>query len=234
MRLTVGCRPMSRWVDAPTSIDDGAVDATEQETARYYDAEEGREDRRLDPRRIAARERFVDAVRAARPTGPVLEIGTGPGRDALALAEAGLQVIGLDRSVGHASRAAARGVTAIVGSARSLPFARGGIGALWSMSTLMHIPHVAIDGAMHEIARVLAPGAPVAIGVWGGPDLEHLSSDAANAPRRLFSRRSEARWRTLLGHVGRLDDFEVWAPPDGSTGDDDEFRYHLAFVTAHA
>jgi SAM-dependent methyltransferase len=227
---------MSRWVDAPTSVDQQAVDAAERETARYYDAEEGREDRPLDPRRVAARDRFIDAVHAASAgrTGPVLEIGTGPGRDALALAEAGLDVIGLDRSIGHASRAGARGVTAIAASARSLPFASGAVGALWSMSTLMHIPHVAIDGAMREIGRVLAPGAPVAIGVWGGPDLEHLSGeDAAGAPRRLFSRRSAPRWRSLLAHVGRIDDFDVWEPPDGAP-DDDAFRYHLAFLTAHA
>jgi SAM-dependent methyltransferase len=150
-------------------IDEPSVAAVERETARYYDLEEGREGRPLDPRRIAARGRFVQVVRASGREEPVLEIGTGPGREALALIEAGLDVIGVDVSSGHAARAASRGLTMVVASARALPFATGSIGALRSMSTLMHIPAVTIGGAMRELARVVAPGAAVAIGVWGGP-----------------------------------------------------------------
>ena len=213
-------------------IDERAVGAVERETGRYYDAEHDREARPLDPRRIAARGRFTDVVRTAGRKGPILEVGTGPGRDAVALADGGLEVIGVDVSLGHARRAAANGVAVAVSSARALPVASGSIVGLWSMSTLMHIPDVAIGDAMRELARALAPGAPMAVGVWGGPDVEHYSespADAPGQPRRLFSRRSEPRWRTLLELVGRIDEYEVWEQP----GDDgDAFRYHLAFVTA--
>ena len=207
-------------------IDEPGVAGVERETARYYDREEGREDRPLDPRRIAARDRFVERIGTRRP---VLEIGTGPGRDALALTEGGLDVIGLDLSIGHATRAKARGITMVAGSARALPFAAQSIGGLWSMSTLMHIPSAAIDATMREIARVMAPGALVAIGVWGGPDVEHFG-DTSTGPRRLFSRRSAERWRSLLELVGRIHEFEEWG--DGST-DDDAFRYHLSYVVAY-
>ena len=212
---------------------DPSVLVVERETASYYDAEEGREDRALDPRRIAVRDRFVALVGVNGPGGPTLEIGTGPGRDARALVEAGLDVIGVDLSSGHAARAAERGVTMAVASVRALPLASSSIGALWSMSTLMHVPAVAIEGTMREIARVLAPGAMVVIGVWGGPDTEHFSDSLVGppaGPRRLFSRRSEARWRSLLTTVGRINDLEVW---ENQGADDDAFRYHLAFVTAH-
>ena len=216
-----------------TVIDEPSVVAVEREMAQYYDAEEGREERPLDPRRIAARDRFVGVLRAAGAKRPVLEIGTGPGRDALALVDAGFDVRGVDLSPGHAARAASRGISMVVASARNLPFATGSLGALWSMSTLMHIPAVAIEGAMREIGRVLAPAAPVAIGVWGGPDVEHFSEhpvDLPSGPRRLFSRRSERRWRSLLEIVGCIDSFEVW---DYGSSDAEAFRYHLAFVSAH-
>lgn len=207
--------------------------AVERDMIRYYDAEEGREDRALDPRRIAARDRFINHARARTQGGLTVEIGTGPGRDALALVDAGLGVVGVDLSPGHAARAAARGLTVAVASARALPFVTGSVAALWSMSTLMHIPSVAIENAMREVARVMAPGATVAIGVWGGPDVEHYGDApvAGDQPRRLFSRRSEARWRTLLELVGRIDDFEVWEQEGPG---DDAFRYHLAFLTAHS
>lgn len=214
-------------------VDTQSVVAVERETARYYDAEVGREERRLDPRRVAARERFAEVVAAAGPEGPVLEVGTGPGRDTLALVEAGLDVIGADLSEGHAARAASKGLTMAVASARALPLKPSSIGAMWSMSTLMHIPSVAIGDVMQELARVLAPGGVVAIGVWGGPDVEHFSDRPADqplAPRRLFSRRSPSRWQSLLEVVGRIDEFEVWeSEAEGS----DAFRYYFAFLTAH-
>jgi SAM-dependent methyltransferase len=198
----------------------------ERETARYYDQEVGREDRSLDPRRIEARARFVDAARS-----PVLEIGTGPGRDAIALVDAGLDVVGVDLSVGHATRSAARGLSVAVATARALPFATGSFRALWSMSTLMHIPADGIEPALHEIRRVVAPGGTIAIGVWGGPDVEHYGNHSTGGPRRLFARRSEPRWRSLLSTVGRIDTFDVWAAPAGAPTD---FHYHLAFLTAPA
>lgn len=212
-------------------IDADSALAVERETARYYDAEEDRGDRPLEPRRVAARDRFVRVACAGVRDGPILEIGTGPGRDTLAPTEAGLDVVGVDLSYGHAARAASRGITMAVASARGLPFATGAFTGLWSMSTLMHIPAVWIDGAMREIARVLAPGAAVAIGVWAGPDVENFGDTHSNplGHRRLFSLRSETRWRALLDLVGRLDDFEVW--PDAKATDD--VRYHLAHMTAH-
>ena len=55
--------------------------AVERETALWYDGEEGRDGRPLDPRRVTARERFVELVHRCDLGRPVLEIGTGPGRD---------------------------------------------------------------------------------------------------------------------------------------------------------
>lgn len=202
--------------------------SVEREMSRYYDDEVGREARQLDHRRVAARSRF-----AALAESPVLEIGTGPGIDATALRDLGLQVLGVDLSKGHAGRAASRGVTVAVATARALPFATGSIASMWSMSTLMHVPAAAIEATVGEIRRVLVPGAPVAIGVWGGPDVEHYDTsggDDPSRPKRLFSRVSEPRWRSLLERIGTIDHFEVWTSTEA---DQDAFRYHLAFLTRH-
>ena len=55
--------------------DDSSVLVVEREMASYYDAEEGREARVLDPRRITARDRFVTLVGVNGLGGPTLEIG---------------------------------------------------------------------------------------------------------------------------------------------------------------
>ena len=191
---------------------------------RYYDQESAdRADRALDPSRVEARDRFVAGLLDAGGCGALLEIGIGPGRDARAFVDAGLPTVGVDLSFEHARRSAALGAGVAVGSVRSLPFRDGAFDALWSMSTLMHVPDVAIEGALDEVRRVLAPGAVAAIGVWGGSDLEHLSDVDRFDPPRFFSRRSDARWRSLLGRIGDVEVFEAWPG-------DDEFWYQWAAV----
>jgi SAM-dependent methyltransferase len=189
------------------------VGAVESALAAYYEQEAAdRAGRELDPRRVAARDRFVARLTGAAPR--LLEVGTGPGRDATAFLAAGIPVVGVDLAVAHARRAGAAGVSAAVATVRRLPFPDRAFGALWTMSTLMHVPDAAITDALTELARVLAPGALAAIGVWGGPDVEHTFDDGRFGPPRLFSRRSEARWRSLLATLGSVEEFATWAHRD--------------------
>ena len=199
--------------------------AIERDLARYYDQEASvRAERSIDPGRVAARGRFIRMLEG-RPD--VLEIGTGPGRDAAGFVACGLDLCGIDLSSAHASLASRRGALVAVASVRALPFADRSFGALWSMSTLMHVPNVAIAAALSEVRRVLRPGAPAAIGVWGGTNVEGLHDADAYDPPRLFSRRSDSRWRDLLSIVGTVEEFEHWSDPSGGT----EHWYQWALVT---
>jgi hypothetical protein len=79
---------------------------------------------------------------------------------------------------------------------------------------------------------VVAPGGTVALGVWGGPEIDYYyDDDGADGPRRLFVHRSEHRWRSLLDIVGPIDDFQVWPGPAGAPT---AFHYHLTFLTTPA
>lgn len=206
------------------------ADVIEAELAAYYDAEAAdRASRALDPSRVAARSRFLERLGASEAlAGPVLEVGVGPGRDAGALVAAGLDLVGVDLSIEHAKRAAAAGAAALVATGRALPFVDAAFRALWSMSTLMHIPDSAIAGVLTEVRRVLAPGAIAAIGVWGGPNVEERSDQDRFDPPRFFSRRTDDRWRTMLGVVGEVQRFERWGE------DRDDFWYQFAFVVRDA
>ena len=200
-----------------------SASAIEAELVRYYDQESAeRADRAIDPPRVEARTGFLARV-VAEGRRSLLEIGIGPGRDAAAFVAAGIATVGVDLSSEHARRARALGASVTVGSVRALPFADGAFDALWTMSTLMHVPDVAIAAALSELRRVLAPGAVGAIGVWGGRDLEHRSDVDRYDPPRFFSRRSDDRWRALLATIGEVEAFEAWP------GDDD-FWYQWAVV----
>ncbi|MGH9232503.1 MAG: class I SAM-dependent methyltransferase [Acidimicrobiales bacterium] len=74
----------------------------------------------------------------------MLEVGIGPGRDSVTFVARGIRVVGIDLSLEHARRARATGAEAIVATVRRLPFGDDSFTALWTMSTLMHVPNEAI------------------------------------------------------------------------------------------
>lgn len=211
---------------APGGVVGGGVAAVERDLARYYDQEAAaRAERDIDPRRVAVRDWFIGSLPRGAST---LEVGIGPGRDAAAFVDAGVSVCGVDLSVAHAVLAARAGASPVVASVRALPFARASFDALWSMSTLMHVPNAAIAAALSEVRRVLRPGAPAAIGVWGGTNVETRHDNDAYDPPRLFSRRSDRRWRDLLSIIGVVREFEHWSDEDGDGGS----WYQWAVVTS--
>lgn len=188
----------------------------ETDLAAFYDRQASQRLARGDagPWRAAARSTFLDQLRSeARTT--LVELGTGPGHDALAFQAAGLTVAGIDLSPEHVRICRERGIDAWLASVFELPFADGSFEAGWTMSTLLHVPDDRIDACLDEIARVLAPGAPLAIGLWSGPDEEGINEDDTIEPKRFFSRRSDQRLREILGRHGAIERFETWDVPDG-------------------
>ncbi len=202
----------ARVARARSTVPDVDADA---DLARYYDqeAEAGARVRRpIDPTRVACRDAFVAQLRAeGRST--MLEVGTGPGRDAVAFVEADTRVVGVDLSAANALPRATNGIQAVVASIYALPFDDAACDAGWTMSTLVHVPNASIDGAMKELCRVIRPGGPLAIGLWGAPaDTEGVNPDDTIVPKRFFSRRTDARVHTLLAPYGRIEQFTTWQP----------------------
>jgi ubiquinone/menaquinone biosynthesis C-methylase UbiE len=81
----------------------------------------------------------------------------------------GAQVVGVDVSTGmlRTARAAVRGAL-VEADMRSLPFADGSFDAVWCMAALLHVPKVEAAGVLSEIARVLADGGLLALGLRQG------------------------------------------------------------------
>ena len=86
----------------------------------------------------------------------VLDLGCGKGRFAAALARAGAEVIGLDRSAAMLAGAAAAGYDRVRGSARRLPLATAAFDAAIAVEVFEHLHRAAID----EVLRRAPPGAP--------------------------------------------------------------------------
>jgi SAM-dependent methyltransferase len=171
-------------------------------------------------RRFAA---MLDRERRLR----VADIGAGPGLDAVALQAEGFHVVGVDLAYGNVARMVDGGLAALTGSLYQLPFAAGTFDALWTMSTLVHVPDVRFDDALIEMLRVVRPGAPLGIGTWGGFDFEGIPEFGALRPYRFFSLASHQRWHSMLSRHGQLEVFEIHDP-----GDEHGWQYQFAVLRA--
>ncbi|MGM9473961.1 class I SAM-dependent methyltransferase [Pseudarthrobacter sp. YS3] len=167
------------------------------------------------PRRADERDRFISLLKA-EGRHSVLEVGSGPGLDGLQFVRAGIHYTGVDLSEEYVRRARAKGLDVTVASARQLPFADGAFPAVWTMSTLLHIPASDIDRVMRELVRVTGPNAPIAVGLWSGEDEEVLNPEDDAGPRRFFSRRSDATVLNVFGRHGAIEDFVSWPEGEGA------------------
>src|SRR5262249_45819368 len=138
----------------------------------YYEAEaRGGHRSSRDPVRSGLRERFAALLDAERRTR-IVDVGAGPGLDAVEWHAVGFRVVGVDVTHANVALMRAKRLTSVTGSLYRLPFPTGAFDAVWTMNTFVHVPQRRFDEAIVEMIRVVRPGAPLAIGTWGGTDFE--------------------------------------------------------------
>lgn len=184
----------------------------EADLVTYYDNEvRERAEKDLPADRVAQRGVYLELLeREGRHS--VLEIGCGPGRDGVAFAAAGLAYTGVDLAPESVAYSRSLGLDAHIGSVLELPFPAATFAAGWTMSTLLHVADEDLDTALAEIVRVLHPGAPLAIGLWGGATSreERWGGRAEFGPPRFFSIRSDDAVRAALAGHGTVEEWVTW------------------------
>ena len=195
--------------------------------ARYYDQDAvARAARPLNAQRVRRRAAFTAAVRA-EGAGRVLEVGLGPGVDALAFLEAGLDLVGVDLSAEHVRLARAAGIEAHVASAQELPFEDRTFDALWCASVLMHLPDPDLDAALGEFARVLRPGSLAAFGMWGGDGTQGPNPNDTLDPPRFFAWRTDDAIQAAIRVHSSVEEFDTWSV-SATSGPDYHYQWCLA------
>lgn len=205
------------------------MDRIETQLRRYYEAEaEGR----LRPEH-GERRRQLAADSADRwssaGVGSMLDVGSGPAIDHRPFVDGGIRYVGADLAVGNARLAAEFDQLVIPSTLFALPFPDRVFGAGWSMSTFQHVPDERIDEAIAEFVRVLAPGAPIVMGLWGGRDevIESNWATSGIALDRHFTLRAHDRITEIVGHHLRIDTEEIWVGAGVS-----DWEYHVVCGTA--
>ena len=110
---------------------------------------------------------------AAQVTGPVMEVGCGPGHVTAHLAALGVDIRGTDLSPGMVGVARRRhpDLRFEVCSMTSLDLADGSLGGVVSWWSLLHLPPEVVPVAFAEFRRVLVPGGLLLLGFAVGDEI---------------------------------------------------------------
>jgi ubiquinone/menaquinone biosynthesis C-methylase UbiE len=131
---------------------------------------------RREPAYAAYKERISELLRPVRG-GRYLEVGTGTGDDALALASRfGAEVVGVDASSTMVGEARRRGLaTAEVADAHDLPFADAAFDGAWADRVFQHLAEP--EPALAELVRVTRQGGRILV---ADPDYDTQVVDVAD------------------------------------------------------
>lgn len=139
------------------------------------------------PGRLELRSAFADRV---PPRGSVADIGCGPGRDARHFASLGLRVLAVDASSAMLDRAAAPGVTPVLGDLRQLPVRDESLDGLWSSASLLHVPRADVPATLSGWRSAVRSGGVLGLStalgdhdVW--EDVPYLGDDPTAHERPL-------------------------------------------------
>jgi protein-L-isoaspartate O-methyltransferase len=154
--------------------------------------------------------RFVDAVGTE---ARVLEIGTGPGRDAMEMERIGLSVRRTDVSEGFVSRLHAAGYVAD----RLDPLTddltdplRGGApyDGVWANASLLHVRRELLPAVLERLAAVTRPGGALHVTLKGGEGARWSVHGNVSAPRYFTFWREDALREVLTAAGWLVDDVE--------------------------
>lgn len=113
----------------------------------------------------------------------VLDVGSGPGREALILENRGLKVTCLDASSAMIAICKDRGLNAVLGDFNDMQFADKEFDGIWAYTSLLHVSKESIQKSMSEIARVLKSGGIFALGLIEGDFNDYRESSGMDKPR---------------------------------------------------
>ncbi len=123
---------------------------------------------------------LLDRVAAHADGGPVVEVGCGPGHVTAYLADVGADATGIDLSPGMVAEARRRFPEGSyeVGDLRRLmrPTSAPGWSAVLAWYSLIHLAASELPDAVASLARPLAPGGWLVLGLHAGSEVLHADS----------------------------------------------------------
>lgn len=162
-------------------------------------------------------ERAMFAAFAELVTGPVVEVGSGPGGTTAHLHGLDVDIRGIDLSpamIGQARRAHP-GLRFDEGTMTSLDVRDGELGAIVAWYSIIHLPPAEIPTAFAEFDRALAPGGHLLLGFQVGDEPKHYSEAFGHEVDLAFHRLRPENITAHLTEAGFTVAAELTRAPEG-------------------
>ena len=143
-------------------------------------------------------------ARAARPPGPVLELGCGPGHVGRFLATARMPILGLDVSL-ESLRTARRlnpATGVVCGDMRALPIRAAACAGMIAFYALIYWDAAGTAAILSELRRALRPRAPLLLAVHGGEGAQRFTDFKGHAVDITLHHHRPERLTALLVNAG--------------------------------
>jgi len=143
--------------------------------------------------------------------GKILDVGCGPGRDAIYFRSKGYFVSGIDLVPEFIELAQANSPWGnfYVMDMRRMEFDNSSFDGLWSMASILHVPKEEHESTMREYARVLKPRGIMFLSTMEGYCESILSGPKYGKGSKHFFPSGEQELRDLVTSVGfEIDQFE--------------------------
>ena len=127
----------------------------------------------------------------------VVDLGSGPGRDAILLREVGLDVLCVDASAKMAEQTSKKGFTTIISDLRDLKLDMSGYDGVWAYSSLIHISFEESRKLLMKLSESMNEGTVMLLGLIRGDRNEERKMGDSNYVR-YFEMYTEDKIRDLL------------------------------------
>ncbi|HLF53556.1 MAG TPA: class I SAM-dependent methyltransferase [Candidatus Nanoarchaeia archaeon] len=139
------------------------------------------------------------------PGREVLDLGSGPGRDALLMKERGLNPLCFDISRKMIELCKQKGLRAQIGDLEALPFKDNAFDGVLACTSLLHMPKSNLPAALSDINRILKSRGQFYLNMKEGDFEGFIESDKYPGMERFFSLYSDEELRRFLSNYFKIE-----------------------------
>ena len=156
-------------------------------------------------------DRFLARLQAAdKGSGQrILDLGSGPGHQAIYLKNHGCQVTCVDLSDEMVNICLQKGLEAFAMDFCTLDLEPESFDAIWTMNALLHVPKDSLLQVLANMERVLKPDGFVYLGLYGGYESEGILENDTYRPQRFFSFYEDEHIQRKVTEVFDIEHFSV-------------------------
>ncbi|GGA07768.1 hypothetical protein GCM10008018_61790 [Paenibacillus marchantiophytorum] len=165
-------------------------------------------------------DRFLKRLHEVSPdtSKRVLDLGSGPGHQAVYLQNQGCEVTCVDLSEEMVAICKEKGLAAFAMDFYNLGLPEQSFDAVWTMNALLHVPKEGLHQVLTNIETVLKPEGLLYLGLYGGYESEGIWEHDTYRPQRFFSFYEDEHIQRKVAEVFDIEQFTV-LPMEGTQVD---------------